>query len=928
MAAIEPLEREIGLVDARRTASRVSERRIPIGTVGANFEARPNVALDVAGQLLKSLNAAVLRTGGAALRTVTVLVDDVLRPALEPAGLPPGAVGLVRSPDREGARVLVSMPELDPARDPARQRRDDGRARAARRRERRAHARPRRGRRRPLRPRAGRRARRRSRSRRRASTGSASATASTSRSSTATRRTLAARAARRSSREGARGARRAATVDGARSRSTRRSATSGRATRSASRPSRSRSSTAWTRRCGSRTRRPRGSPRGSSPRTPSAAERFLDGYRGTAAFWHATTRFTDGFELTGAPETGINVDWAPGPARAGDVPRPLAAPVPRRRRRHPDAASDGRRQARARASSPGREDGPARASSAARATRDRGDRRGRASRSASSRRARSRSACRSSASSAARGRCRSCRRPRRSARRGCSRPGSAALARDGMPAAQILLTAADVADRAAYVNARNALEALFALGAVPVVNENDATATDEITFGDNDALAAQVAILVARAAARPPDRGRRRLLARARDARARSCSRGLARRRRRARRAGPQLGRGGMRSKVLAARMAAGAGIPTVIAGGRGRRRARADPRGRAARARASTPREPASSAYKLWLRFGEAGRAGGSHVDEGARRALVGRGREPARRRRRRAARAASRPGDAVELVGPDGRRSARASPARDAERAPGRPRGVEAVHRDKLVLYTEEGRGHRGRPRERARARGRARRDRARGRRPDRLLRRPDVGPAAGGDVRARPRPECPVRAGQRRPRGSRSASPRPSASSGCRSTTTRSDTRLPRRPSRTPSSSRSTASARSASAHGSPRSDEECVTPETPEERVREFSADVDEKVIVTAHIHIQFDREVAGIRSLNAGSVGLPMRRRPARTGRSSARTSSSGGPTTTSMRPRALPLQRAAERGADRRDDAHAPEQREVIEYGEERVFAG
>ena len=67
----------------------VSERRIPIGTVGANFEARPNVALDVAGQLLKSLNAGVLRTGGAALRTVTVLVDDVLRPALEDAGLPP-----------------------------------------------------------------------------------------------------------------------------------------------------------------------------------------------------------------------------------------------------------------------------------------------------------------------------------------------------------------------------------------------------------------------------------------------------------------------------------------------------------------------------------------------------------------------------------------------------------------------------------------------------------------------------------------------------------------------------------------------------------------------------------------------------------------------------------------------------------------------
>jgi putative phosphoesterase len=59
-----------------------------------------------------------------------------------------------------------------------------------------------------------------------------------------------------------------------------------------------------------------------------------------------------------------------------------------------------------------------------------------------------------------------------------------------------------------------------------------------------------------------------------------------------------------------------------------------------------------------------------------------------------------------------------------------------------------------------------------------------------------------------------------------------------------------------------HGSPRSDEECVTPETPEERVREFSSGVDERVIVTAHVHIQFDREVAGIRSVNAGSVGLP------------------------------------------------------------------
>ena len=112
-AAIEPLERQI---DSWTLANglEVSERRIPIGTVGANFEARPNVALDIAGQLLKSLNAAVLRTGGAALRTVTTLVDDVLRPALERAGLPPSAVGLVRTPDHEGARALVSLPERIP----------------------------------------------------------------------------------------------------------------------------------------------------------------------------------------------------------------------------------------------------------------------------------------------------------------------------------------------------------------------------------------------------------------------------------------------------------------------------------------------------------------------------------------------------------------------------------------------------------------------------------------------------------------------------------------------------------------------------------------------------------------------------------------------------------------------------------------------
>jgi glutamate-5-semialdehyde dehydrogenase len=113
LAALPALEREDESWELEN-GLRVSLRRIPIGAVGANFEARPNVAVDVAGQLLKSLNAAVLRTGGAALRTVTVLVDEVLRPALAGAGLPPAAVGLVRSPERDGARVLVSLPDALP----------------------------------------------------------------------------------------------------------------------------------------------------------------------------------------------------------------------------------------------------------------------------------------------------------------------------------------------------------------------------------------------------------------------------------------------------------------------------------------------------------------------------------------------------------------------------------------------------------------------------------------------------------------------------------------------------------------------------------------------------------------------------------------------------------------------------------------------
>ena len=105
--ALPPLERDVRTWTLANGLG-VTERLIPVGVVGANFEARPNVAVDIATQVLKSGNAVVLRTGSAALCTVTELVDTVLRPALGEA------VGLVRTPGHDGAEALVSLPGLIP----------------------------------------------------------------------------------------------------------------------------------------------------------------------------------------------------------------------------------------------------------------------------------------------------------------------------------------------------------------------------------------------------------------------------------------------------------------------------------------------------------------------------------------------------------------------------------------------------------------------------------------------------------------------------------------------------------------------------------------------------------------------------------------------------------------------------------------------
>src|SRR3984893_1518025 len=92
----------------------LAERRRPVGVIGANFEARPNVVVDIASQFVKSRNAGVLRTGSAAIRSAVALADEVIAPALAGAGLDPAMIQLVRVPGQSSARALVSQPGLIP----------------------------------------------------------------------------------------------------------------------------------------------------------------------------------------------------------------------------------------------------------------------------------------------------------------------------------------------------------------------------------------------------------------------------------------------------------------------------------------------------------------------------------------------------------------------------------------------------------------------------------------------------------------------------------------------------------------------------------------------------------------------------------------------------------------------------------------------
>jgi glutamate 5-kinase len=203
------------------------------------------------------------------------------------------------------------------------------------------------------------------------------------------------------------------------------------------------------------------------------------------------------------------------------------------------------------------------------------------------------------------------------------------LAGHGTRAAQVLLTAADIAARANYLNARQTLRRLIEWGVVPIVNENDTTATDEISFGDNDFLAAQVAILLdARLLvllsdvdglhrADPRTDEDAELIAAVEDfaelAEMEIGDRTSA------------FGSGGMRSKVAAAEMASEAGIPAVICNGtkRGTLSAAAGSEPTGTRFAAQAGKAPS---FKLWLKYAKPAR-GRLTVDDGAARVLRERG-------------------------------------------------------------------------------------------------------------------------------------------------------------------------------------------------------------------------------------------------------------------------------------------------------------
>jgi glutamate 5-kinase len=199
------------------------------------------------------------------------------------------------------------------------------------------------------------------------------------------------------------------------------------------------------------------------------------------------------------------------------------------------------------------------------------------------------------------------------------------LSARGVPTAQVLLTFFDISARTHYLNARQTLRKLIDWRVVPVINENDTTTTDEISFGDNDFLAAQVAILLGAEllllltdadglyTADPrsdPGATLVREVTEFDELRALDIGHATS-----------PLGSGGMRSKVVAAEMATAAGIPTVVAGGLTPGTIVLAANGEPVGTRFAA-REGRYSSFKLWLKYAKPTR-GRILVDAGAARAL-----------------------------------------------------------------------------------------------------------------------------------------------------------------------------------------------------------------------------------------------------------------------------------------------------------------
>ncbi|HLS55057.1 MAG TPA: glutamate 5-kinase [Zeimonas sp.] len=273
----------------------------------------------------------------------------------------------------------------------------------------------------------------------------------------------------------------------------------------------------------------------------------------------------------------------------------------------------------------------------------------------------------------------------------------------GLGTAQVLLTHDDLADRKRYLNARSTLLALLELGVVPIINENDTVVTDEIKFGDNDTLGALVANLIDADALviltdqsglftgdprRDPEAC---LLDRvvAGDPSLEAMAGG----------AGSSLGRGGMITKVLAARRAASSGAHTVVASGREAdvliRLARGESIG--TRFIAQTPR---MAARKQWL-ADHLQLRGSVRLDAGAASALVAGGRSLLPIGVTEVSGEFER-GEAVAIRDPEGREIARGlinysssetrlimrRPSSEIEGILGFVEEPELIHRDNLVL------------------------------------------------------------------------------------------------------------------------------------------------------------------------------------------------------------------------------------------------